>query len=218
MLTHWGWVTHICVGKLIIIIGSDNGLLPVRHQSIIWSNAEILWIGPSASVKYKSIYKISIRDNAFENVICEMAAILSRGGRWVKRQRLDVYNHEYLEQKCFLYDVSSYDKDHQVLGLTQWPLGDVALFVYLFFSDTFSCVVKLVVIWASNSPQLNAKRLPLWKIWFFSCICLVASANKLLPVVKVIWCHMESQGVNELIVLHEVRLNTQKKLFDICLA
>ena len=29
---------------------------------------------------------------------------------------------------------------------------------------------------------------------------------------------MESQGVNELIVLHEVRLNTKKKLFDICLA
>ena len=44
-LTHWGRVTHICVGKLINI-GSDNGLSPVRHQAIIWNNAGILLIGP----------------------------------------------------------------------------------------------------------------------------------------------------------------------------
>ena len=44
-LTHWGRVTHICVSKLTII-GSDNGLSPGRHQAIIWTNAEILLIGP----------------------------------------------------------------------------------------------------------------------------------------------------------------------------
>ena len=44
-LTHWGRVTHICVGKLIII-GSDNGLSPGRRQAIIWTNAGILLIGP----------------------------------------------------------------------------------------------------------------------------------------------------------------------------
>ena len=44
-LTRWGWVTHICVSKLTII-GSDNGLLPGRHQAIIWTNAGILLIGP----------------------------------------------------------------------------------------------------------------------------------------------------------------------------
>ena len=33
-LTHWGRVTHICVGKLTII-GSDNGLSPARRQAII---------------------------------------------------------------------------------------------------------------------------------------------------------------------------------------
>ena len=31
-LTHWGWVTHICVSNLTII-GSDNGLSPDRHQT-----------------------------------------------------------------------------------------------------------------------------------------------------------------------------------------
>ena len=44
-LTHWGRVTHICVGNLTII-GSDNGLSPHRHQAIIWTNAGILLIGP----------------------------------------------------------------------------------------------------------------------------------------------------------------------------
>ena len=44
-LTHWGRVTHISVIKLTII-GSDNGLLPGRHQALIWTNAGILVIGP----------------------------------------------------------------------------------------------------------------------------------------------------------------------------
>ena len=30
----------------LTIIGSDNGLLPGRHQAIIWTNAWILLIGP----------------------------------------------------------------------------------------------------------------------------------------------------------------------------
>ena len=44
-ISHWGRVTHICVGKLTII-ASDNGLLPGRRQAIIWMNAWILLLGP----------------------------------------------------------------------------------------------------------------------------------------------------------------------------
>ena len=36
---------HICISKLTII-GSDNGLSSGRHQAIIWTNAEVLLIGP----------------------------------------------------------------------------------------------------------------------------------------------------------------------------
>ena len=43
--THWGLVTHICIIELTIF-GSDNGLLPVWDQAIIWTNAGILLIGP----------------------------------------------------------------------------------------------------------------------------------------------------------------------------
>ena len=45
LLTHWGRVTHICVGNLTII-APDNGLSPGRRQAIIWTNAGILFIGP----------------------------------------------------------------------------------------------------------------------------------------------------------------------------
>ena len=44
-LTHWGRVTHICVGKLTSI-ASDNGLSPGRRQAIIWNIAGIVLIGP----------------------------------------------------------------------------------------------------------------------------------------------------------------------------
>ena len=43
LLTHWGWVTHICISKLTIT-GSDNGLSPGRRQVINWTNAGILLI------------------------------------------------------------------------------------------------------------------------------------------------------------------------------
>ena len=43
--THWGRVTHICVGTNTNI-GSDNGLEPTGWQAIIWTNAGILLIGP----------------------------------------------------------------------------------------------------------------------------------------------------------------------------
>ena len=44
-LTHWGRVTHICVGNLTII-GSDNGLSPGRCHAITCNNVAILLIGP----------------------------------------------------------------------------------------------------------------------------------------------------------------------------
>ena len=45
VLSHWGRVTYICVGNLTII-GSDNGLSPGRRQTIIWTSAGIVSIGP----------------------------------------------------------------------------------------------------------------------------------------------------------------------------
>ena len=63
VLTHWGRVTHICVGNLTNI-GSDNGLSPSRRQAIIWNNDGILFIGPlgtNFSEILFAIYKFSFK-------------------------------------------------------------------------------------------------------------------------------------------------------------
>ena len=75
LLTHWGRVTHICVGKLAII-ASDNGLSPERRQAIIWTNARILLIGPLGTNFSEILIEIQIfslkeiRLNL--NVVCEI--------------------------------------------------------------------------------------------------------------------------------------------------
>ena len=58
--THWGRVTHICVGRLTII-GSDNALSPERRQGIFWTNAGLLLIGPLGT----NINEISIEIQTF---------------------------------------------------------------------------------------------------------------------------------------------------------
>ena len=67
--------TYIYFGKLIIL-GSDNGLLPGRHQAITWTNAGIH--GNKLQWNFNWNSYIFIQENAFENVVCEMAPNLSR--------------------------------------------------------------------------------------------------------------------------------------------
>ena len=75
LLTHWGRVTHICVGNLTII-GSDNGLSPSRCQAIIWTNVEILLIGPLR----KNFSEILIVINKFHSRKCIWKCRLWNGG------------------------------------------------------------------------------------------------------------------------------------------
>ena len=73
-------MTHICVSKLTII-GSENDLSPGRRQAIIWTNAGILLIwtlGTNFSEILREKKCIFIQENAFENVVWNMTAFLSR--------------------------------------------------------------------------------------------------------------------------------------------
>ena len=70
-LTHWGRVTHICVGKLTII-GSDNGLSSGRRQAIIWINAGILLIG-SLGTKFNELL-IEIQTFSFKEMHFKMSS------------------------------------------------------------------------------------------------------------------------------------------------
>ena len=75
-LTHWGPVTHICVGN-VTIIGSDDGLLPGWRQAITCTNVGIVnW-----TLRNKLQWNVNpnsyifIQETAFEYVIRKMAAI-----------------------------------------------------------------------------------------------------------------------------------------------
>ena len=95
-LTHWGRVTHIGVSKLTIN-GSDNGLSPGRRQAIIWTNAGILLIGPVGTNFIEILIEIctfSLKKNALENIVCEMAAMLSRP---------QCFNWLSITNDCYLY-------------------------------------------------------------------------------------------------------------------
>ena len=70
-LTHWGRVTHICVGKLTII-SSDNGLSPEQRQAIIWTNAGILLIEPLGT-NFSEIF-IGIQPFSFKKMYLKMAS------------------------------------------------------------------------------------------------------------------------------------------------
>ena len=71
-LTHWGRMTHICVGKLTII-GSDNGLSPVRRQAIIWTSAGILLIG-TLETNFSEIL-IAIEIFSFKKMHLKMSSV-----------------------------------------------------------------------------------------------------------------------------------------------
>ena len=71
MLTHWGWVTHICMVKLTII-GSDNGLSPEWHQAINWTNIGILLIEPLGKILNEIL--IGIQTFSFEKRHLKMSS------------------------------------------------------------------------------------------------------------------------------------------------
>ena len=79
VLTHWGRVTHIWVGKLTVI-GSDNGLLPGRRQAIFWTNAVILLIGPMGTNFSEILTKIYAF--SFRKMHLEMSSAKWRWGGW----------------------------------------------------------------------------------------------------------------------------------------
>ena len=112
MLTHWGRVTHICVGKLTII-STDNGLSPERRQAIIWTKVQTSVKLSEPRYKFqwnfnrKSI--VFIQENALENVVCEMAAILSRP------QCVNWTWYIFIQEKAFENIIC------KMAGILSWP-------------------------------------------------------------------------------------------------
>ena len=69
---------HICISKLTLI-GSDKGLSPGWRQAIIWTNAEILLIGPLGTI----FSEIVIEIHSFSFKECILNCRLENGGQFV---------------------------------------------------------------------------------------------------------------------------------------
>ena len=99
LLTHWGRVTHICVGKLIII-GSDNGLSPGRRQAIIWTIAGIWLIRPLGTIFSEIL--IEIHKFSFTKMHLKMSS-----GKWRPScLGLNVLTHWHLGNLAIIINLS----------------------------------------------------------------------------------------------------------------
>ena len=85
-----------------VTIGSDNGLSPIRRQAIIWTNAVLMSFVPLLTNFGEILInkKLFIHENVADNIVCEMAAILSRRGeelrdkvhsKWIKGWTRQIY-------------------------------------------------------------------------------------------------------------------------------
>ena len=85
-------MTDICVGKQTIN-GSHNDLSPERRQAIIWTNAEILLIGPVVTTVSEICIEIktfSLTNLYLKVSSAKVAAILSRP-QWLGIWWIDFY-------------------------------------------------------------------------------------------------------------------------------
>ena len=105
-LTHWGRVTHICVGNLTII-GSDNGLsAPSHYLNQCWNIVN--WtLRNKFQWNCNRNSNIFIQENAFENIVCEMASIclglnvLIRINTFSgKRQKWNGLFNDWMKESC----------------------------------------------------------------------------------------------------------------------
>ena len=124
-LTHWGRVTHICVGKLTII-GSDNGLSPGRRQAIIWTNAGILLIGPLGKI------------------LCEI--LIETDTISFKKMHLKM-SSEKGRSFCLGLNVFSVTLTFSITKIAllpmSWILGKLAIFILISFARTTAYFTKM---------------------------------------------------------------------------
>ena len=124
-LTHWGHVTHTCVGKLTIIC-SDNGLSPDRRQAIIWTNAGLLLIGPLGTnfseilieIIIFSFKKMRLKWAMLARPQCVSAPVTKRE-RWLSAN----YTHTSQSRTRYVVSFVPYNKLTTIYQRSGWKDG-----------------------------------------------------------------------------------------------
>ena len=121
------WRIYASVNKPPLLVMADNGLAPDRRQAIIWTNAGILLMAPLGTNFSEILIEIGpifIQENAFENVVCAMSAILSRS-QYVDTIKTCGHCH-YPAIACHLFDLNlcgSYFQNNVImLWVVRWVL------------------------------------------------------------------------------------------------
>ena len=141
-LTHWGRVTHICVGNLTIM-GSGNGLSPGRRQAIIWTNAGILLFGPLRT----NCSEILIKLHTFSSK--KMHLILS-SAKWrsfclglnVLTHSIPEHNSRHFTEDIRRYNMPFPEENDNIL--MQNLLAFVSYGLIIIINSSITCDIKLI--------------------------------------------------------------------------
>ena len=113
-LTHWGQVTHICIGDLTVIV-SDNGLSPDRRQNITWAETGILLIG--------------LLETNFNEILVEIQTFSFKKCIWKSRLQND--NH-------FVSASMHYNMNYiYAYSCRRWLMKNIYLMIYIFYNVMF---------------------------------------------------------------------------------
>ena len=139
---------NICLRDLTII-GSHNGLLPVWRQAIIWTNTELLSIGPLRT-NFSEIL-IEIRTFSFKKMYMKMLS-----GKWRPFcLGLNVLNW-FTHNCCHL--LSSRNRWWQILrkhGVKLLPLSTLGLIQRIQFIHSWTKVYRIVWVSCKTHSKLN---------------------------------------------------------------
>ena len=142
-------MTHICVPK-ITMIGSDNGLSPGRRQAIIWTNAEILLIGPlGTNIReiLSEIYTFS-----FKKMHLKMSS-----GKWQPSCILS--RPQCVKKHCLLWSKPTVQTDETTMG--SWVSHCMALQLVVMeatLSVARACIIMVMDTkwdWTKAWPHTN---------------------------------------------------------------
>ena len=161
-LTHWGRVTHICVGKLTII-ASDNGLSPGRRQAIIWNNAGILLIEPLGTnfsdiligIQMFSFRKMRLKmSSAKWRPFCIGLNVLSTNGDFKIFWRFE--SHSYICM-TFTFAYLCHSRRHIILNYLRSPVLKI-LHVKKKTYRSFSVITKNMLLSWTSEPSVFYQR------------------------------------------------------------
>ena len=104
-VTHWGHLTHICIGDSTIIV-SDNGFSPNQRQAIFWTVMGKLLIGPLET----NFNEISIEIQIFSFISYISKGPLANGDQFVSASMycnidsLYLYSYRRHLKKIIVFD------------------------------------------------------------------------------------------------------------------